>query len=342
MFWRKVHALAFAVYALGAWSGIAHAQGAPASESAPSPSASAPSAASAPAPSAAPAPAPSAAPAPEPAAAPAPAPAGAPAPAPAAAPALSAAPAPAPLVEAAVAPVPPTPPVSAPPTRGFVFNPKIGFVLSGSVDDKYSDSYSGATPAGLSPSPSTTSGDEKSGFNLGADFLAAVTPGVRLGAGLLWLPTLKASPKGGSDLGAGNQFVLGAIIEGVIPVGGPLSISLRGQGGPSMLLPGSDLSDQINSEKTYCQGSDTTLGKPNCNINDGPQLGWHIAGGGGFLIDLKGSLRLRFDFLAQYYWQSLWSYSDTHSPVSGRSAYTHDVSYSLSGTRFFLMGGIEM
>lgn len=51
-------------------------------------------------------------------------------------------------------------------------------------------------------------------------FLGGLPPAFRLGAGLPWVPTLKAKADGASsDEGAGNQFLLAAFLEGFISAG---------------------------------------------------------------------------------------------------------------------------
>lgn len=222
--------------------------------------------------------------------------------------------------------------------KGFIFYPKVGYVVTGSGDENTDDSYSGATTN--TPSPSSTSGDDKSGFALGADFLAGVTSTLRIGGGLLWLPSLKAKV-GDTELTGGNQLNLAAIIEPVIPASETVAIAIRGQGGLSLLIPGGDLSDAINQKKSECS-QDLAAGDPKCDVNGGPGLGWHLGGGGGVIVGVGGRTRLRFDLLAQYMNQSTWSYSHTHAASGGSGSYTHDVSYGISGTRLFLIAGIEI
>lgn len=257
-------------------------------------------------------------------------------------PAFAPAPQPSPYLGAPGAPPPGADRASGPRANpiladGFVLYPKLGFLLTGSGDYKYDDSYSGSTTD--KPSPSSKSVDDKSGFAIGADFLGSVTPNLRLGGGLLWVPSLKAKI-GDTERTAGNQFNVAGIVEPVFPISPTVALALRGQGGISFLIPGSDLGDEIDNKKKSCS-EDTAAGDPKCDVSGSLGLGWNAGGGGGAIVDVGSGVRLRLDLLMQYMSQGLWSYSHTHRVSGDSGTYTHDVSYSISGTRFWIFAGFE-
>jgi len=227
------------------------------------------------------------------------------------------------------------PPLFAP---GLIFHPQIGILLTGSGDYNYDDSYSGSTT--LTPSPKSTSGDDKSGVALGVELLGAVSPTVRLGGGILWVPSMKASIEG-TELKAGNQLMLAGIVEPVFPVSPTVGLAIRGQVGIGLLFAGGDLQNAIDDEKSSC-AKDLAAGDPKCDVNEGPSFGWNLGGGGGVIAAAGGRVRLRADLLVQYMSQGLWGYQHTHKGIVGSPEYTHTVDYSVSSTRFWLFAGVEL
>jgi hypothetical protein len=220
----------------------------------------------------------------------------------------------------------------------LVIHPMIGFLVTGKGDYKYDDSYSGSTTQ--TPAPTSSSSDEKSGFVLGADVLARVAPGIRAGGTILWVPSVQAST-GGRDVSAGHQVMIGGVVEPVFAASPTVALALRGQLGVGLLFPGGDLGNQIDAKKASCS-QDLAQGDPKCDVT-AFGFGWNLGAGGGVIASLgSGGLRLRSDLVVQYMSQGLWSYSHTHAASAGAPEYTHDVSYSVSGVRVWLLAGLEI
>lgn len=221
---------------------------------------------------------------------------------------------------------------------GLIVHPFLGVLVTGSGDYHYDDSYSGDS-GGLTPAPTTTSVDDASGFAAGVDVLGTVSPTVRVGGGLFWVPSMKATILG-QDQKAGNQVLLDAIVEPIVPVSPKVAFAFRGQVGLGLLFTGGDLQKGIDAEKTACN-QDLQDGDPKCDVSGSPTLGWNLGGGGG-VIGNTGRVRLRADVQMQYISQRLYKREHTHQAVAGvQGEYTHSETFSISGTRFWLLGGIE-
>lgn len=278
------------------------------------------------------APPPAAPPAPsaEPPAPPAPAPPPeAPAPAPAAPPPPAAAQPPAYAPPPSYAEYPP--PEQKPPAEraGLVGVLRFGLRIAGGGELSTDCSGSACTSFGSD----SVDFDDKSSMLLGGDLLYHLSPSFRLGAGVNYVPETAVEVDGASsddDIGSDLSSML--VAEGLFSASPTTEISLRAQAGLILLFPGGVLEDNIDQLKSICAGATTG----SCSVDDGPYPGFTFGGGPGVLFKLN-KVGLRLDLLFQ--WYSVKNLLRTEGQGTGGS---FDVSYSWTGTRVFLAGGLEL
>lgn len=278
-----------------------------------------------PAPSAEPAPSASAPPAASPAPVEPPAAAPAPAPAPAAPPAAQPLPPPTPA-EYPFAPPQPAP-APLPKRSGLVGVLRLGLLVGGSgeIQPECSGSCAGFDTE-------STDFDDTSSVALSADLLVHLSPELRLGAGLLYVPSTALEVDGArqeDDLGSDLSAML--VAEGVFDVGRTTAITLRGQAGLIALFPGGELEDGIDELKQICGSADGA-----CEVDDGPYAGLTLGGGPGLRFALE-KVALRLDLLFQ--WYRVENLLRTQGDGANGEL---DVSDTWTGTRFFLAGGLEL
>ncbi|MCB9584479.1 MAG: hypothetical protein H6718_03740 [Polyangiaceae bacterium] len=225
---------------------------------------------------------------------------------------------PAPYGNAAPATPPASPPgdqgaaeaTPAEPRHGLVPLLRVGYMVGGSGDLEEEGS-GGKTKLEY---------DDISSAVLEFDLLGHLSPGLRMGGGLIALPTSSVHLKGGSDYDVGSEGALVFIVEGVFDLSPKVALTLRGYAGFDVLNIGGDLKD---ARESICEDQD-------CSWDD--QYTGATAGLGlGLLIPLK-SVNLRADFMTQAY-----SVSGTFASVGSAKA-----DHTLSGSRSFLMAGLEL
>lgn len=174
--------------------------------------------------------------------------------------------------------------------------------------------------------------DEASSMALGGDLLFHLSPEFRLGAGLLYVSGTAVEVDGESrDTDFGSDLSLMAVAEGVFDVGPTTALTVRGQAGLFTLFPGGDLEDAIDQLKDVCNNATTG----SCDVDDGPYPGFTFGGGPGVRIALE-KIALRVDLLFQ--WYSVKNLMRVNGQgVNGEI----DISYTWSGQRYFLSGGLE-
>ncbi|MEZ4231503.1 MAG: hypothetical protein R3B89_20160 [Polyangiaceae bacterium] len=194
--------------------------------------------------------------------------------------------------------------------RGFVPLLRIGYSVGGAGEIE--DEYAGAT--------AKTSYDQVGGSLLEIDLLGHVSYGLRLGGGLMVLPSSEVDIKGGSEFELGTEAAVAFIAEGVFDLSSQLALTVRGFVGASVLSVGGDYKDYRDG---LCEDID-------CGWDD--QLSGATAGlGVGLLIPLKG-VNLRADLMTQGY-----AVSGTFLRAGGE-AWTA----TISGSRTLLMAGVEL
>ena len=118
--------------------------------------------------------------------------------------------------------------------------------------------------------------DEVSPALFGVDVLGHASPGLRLGAALWSVPYVSTKPpNSGSSAKTshlGWDSSLFGVLEGVVPLGASVALVLRAQVGPTLLVPGGDLSDALDAAAAKCNRSSDS-----CRVATGPFVG--ISGG---------------------------------------------------------------
>src|SRR5262249_32169849 len=105
----------------------------------------------------------------------------------------------------------------------------------------------------------------------------------------------------------------------------------RGELGATVLFPTGDLDTYLNTLKDACNTSNST----GCDSFGGPRPGFNAGLGFGALFAVSPSVRLRADLLAQFYVINLYT-GESPSGFGGSQ-----ISRSLTGSRFYLKGGVE-
>ena len=229
------------------------------------------------------------------------------------------------------APAPAPPPAEPPFERsGVVFVPRVGVLVAGT----------GETEENVECSPDTLCDsetekndfDDKSGFALEFDVLFHTGPSLRLGFGALLVPSVEWEwdEGGGADVESGTEVTPLFVIEGVF--GHKVAGLVRGFGGMNVLFPGGDAEDLIDDMEESCDGLPSGA---NCEVNSGPYLGFTVGVGGGVVGQVSDQVALRADLIGYYYRVSGPSQEISYD---GNEA-QYDSNYS--GTRFWLMGGLE-
>ena len=173
--------------------------------------------------------------------------------------------------------------------------------------------------------------DHKTAFMLGADFLFTVGSVVRLGPGLQIGTNMEVEPDGSSeDYEIGSDVSMNFVLEADFPVGDRVWIGPRGQVGGTILIPSGDMEDTLEENKEMCEDYDFD----NCDVFDGPHLGVNLGLGAGVIFAAGESVRLRADLMIQPYLIHMF----TWDPGNG---FDREVTHTISGTRTYIMGGIE-
>jgi hypothetical protein len=122
-------------------------------------------------------------------------------------------------------------------------------------------------------------------------------PQVRLGGGLLWVPSSYVKPDNGNRLEWGMELAPLAIAEGVF--GGKIAGTLRGFIGPALVFADGDLEELVDVMDRSC-GELGGAGL-SCSVDSGPFLGLTLGAGGGVLGRVNEQLAMRADLTLQYH-----------------------------------------
>lgn len=234
-------------------------------------------------------------------------------------------------------PPPATTPANARSERsGVVPVLRVGFMLTGSGEGEVEIDCS---PASLCANASSSGDyDDASTFMLEGDVLFHVTPTVRLGLGVMVVPSLEIEPEDESTSNeAGTELVPLAIVEGVF--GADVAASVRVFGGPEILIAGGDLEEGLQGAEASCtalEASAAAAGNTaSCNVSDDPFFGYTLGGGVGVVGQVDPAVALRADLTVQYVHLGL---ASTEQSIGSDRI---EASTSLSGTRLWLTAGLE-
>jgi hypothetical protein len=216
------------------------------------------------------------------------------------------------------------------PVQGFVFLPRLGFILTGSGEGEVD--CSGTACGGASGADNDV--DERSVFGLGGDVLYQMSPNLRLGLGLLLVPSTKFETEAENTESYGIDLSTSFVVEGIFPVSPTFALTVRGQVGPTLLFAGGDQSDAIAQLERQCSTAKAN-GATKCEVFDGPYLGYSFGLGGGVVFAASNRVRLRADLLYQRLSLPLLGY-DVEQPMGTTDARAH-----LSSGRLWLLPGVE-
>jgi hypothetical protein len=218
----------------------------------------------------------------------------------------------------------------APTRTGLVFAPRLGLTIGGAAHLGLECEETGDLSCGTF---GIRDHKEASGFGLAADALYGWIPELRLGAMLMWLPQAKGDA-GGEMRRLGTEVQLQAVAEGVFDLMARLAVTVRVQGGGSVLSPKGFIDDVVKEAQEDCETArDAGV---DCTVHDGPYFAPTWGGGAGILVQTKSAARLRLDFLFQS--QTFPIYEQKAASGAG----TVQANVTLDQSRFWLLGGFEI
>lgn len=213
---------------------------------------------------------------------------------------------------------------------GFVFAPRLGLTVGGATHLGIECEETGDLGCGTF---GIRDHKEASGFGIAADALYGLIPEFRLGAMLMWLPQAKGDA-GGEIRRLGTEVQLQAVAEGVFDLVDRLAVTVRVQGGGSVLAPSGFVDDVVKEAQDDCElARDAGV---DCTVHDGPSFAPVYGGGAGILVQTKGAARLRLDFLFET--QTLPLYEQKAASDGG----TVQANVTMDQSRFWLLGGFEI
>lgn len=240
---------------------------------------------------------------------------------------------------AAAAPPPEQPPAPPPPKEEassdqqnhpgkVVIGLHIGVKLAGG-----GDLTSTCTPTGEGCGETSVSVDDESPVTLAAEVLFHVTRGLRLGAGYWAVPYAAFKGENASEtFHFGSEHRLVGVVEGIAPLSQHVALAFRAQGGVTMLLADGDLVDLHDSGLARCQAVSANI---TCTSSDGPFFGGNYGVMAGLLVGKAA--RFRGDFALDFF-----SYKITSAEASAPGQVSGQLEEKVSGTRFFLLAGLEL
>jgi hypothetical protein len=126
-----------------------------------------------------------------------------------------------------------------------------------------------------------------------------VSPQLRLGADLAFLPSITVKPDEGDSASVGSELHFGAVVEVVVDVSPQVAMALRGGLGPALAFPGGDWADQLDSDVEACDSLVADGTATDCTVNEGPFIGGALNLGLGLLIPVATGTSLRVDLRYQ-------------------------------------------
>lgn len=213
---------------------------------------------------------------------------------------------------------------------GFVFAPRLGLTVGGATHLGLECEESGDLGCG---SFSVLDHKEASGFGISADALYGLIPELRLGGTLLWIPRAKGDAN--SEVRRlGTEVQLQAVAEGVFDLLDRLAVTVRVQGGGTVLKPTGFIDDVVKQAQDDCEmARDAGV---DCTVHDGPYFAPVFGGGAGILVQTKSAARVRLDFLFQT--QTMPIYEQKATSDGG----TVEATVTMDQSRFWLLGGFEI
>ncbi|MBN1606603.1 MAG: hypothetical protein JW940_08205 [Polyangiaceae bacterium] len=212
--------------------------------------------------------------------------------------------------------------------------PQVGVLLggAGSLVMDPSCTGTGCSDSGLG-SNETVKYDDRSRLALELDVLDHLGPKLRLGGGLMIVPSNSFEADTSTrKTKNGAEFTPLVIVEGVF--GDKIAGALRGFVGLPILVPAADLDDVVESLEATCD--EVKAAGASCSTGSGPFLGYTLGAGVGVMGQIGEGVALRGDLALQY--QSIWGPS-MEASGGGTKA---EVTTTLSTTRVWLMAGLEL
>lgn len=176
---------------------------------------------------------------------------------------------------------------------------------------------------------SGTSYEENDSQMLQADFLWHTGPKLRLGFGASYVRPRETVD--GTKFALGTEIGLFGVMEGVFPTSDSFALTLRGQVGALLLIPGEDLSKAHEAQRRSCRESDLDQ----CNTFVGPFVGRTTAVGFGGRF-AAGPVGVRLDTALELYSVQVNRFEATSDGASAAISTKH------TGLRSWLLGGIEL
>ena len=145
---------------------------------------------------------------------------------------------------------------------------------------------------------------------------------LRVGGGLLLVPTVEVEFDSGADSDAGLETDLLGVAELLFPFNAQFAGFVRATFGLGILFAGGDLGDALD---------DACNNRNNCEVSGSPIISPVFGGGFGGAYKINPDLAVRAEFMWQHY-----SYTSIKIEQGNN---TQEV--SVSGDRFMLLGGVE-
>lgn len=214
------------------------------------------------------------------------------------------------------------------PPGTFVFQAHVGFeaIGTGHAEDSCTSTTEGECRGTIN-----TDFDDRTPIALALEGLLHAAPGVRLGLGY-WLLPYSGFRASGTKFHVGHEHALNAIIEGLVPLRPRLALSLRVHAGARMLISGGDLAQSQDAFLASC--SDLAI-DTHCEASKGPFFGGTFGTMAGIIIGSE--VRGRVDLALERHFEDAGDRT-----TSNRFSSSTTFNSTLYGTRFWLLGGIEL
>jgi hypothetical protein len=236
-------------------------------------------------------------------------------------------------------PGPAEPPAPEAKIKVFSFVPRVGLQLGGGGTFKQGCDGNACTLAGVD----TVSTDYslETAFAIGADFLFKVHDLVRIGPGIFHTFTTKATPSGQASQETGSFTELNFVGEVTPRVSPIVWLIPRLQVGMAMFNASGPFGDLLTAQKNQCStdAADASAAGGSitgCDSFGNPHVGYDIGAGFGAMFAVGPTIRLRTDFLYEYYSVGV----GEESASAGSDSLT--LNWRLSGSRYFLLAGMEI
>ncbi len=210
--------------------------------------------------------------------------------------------------------------------------PRLGFLLRGNSGFDEVCSASG----GLRCEPEAgLDQDDESAVALQLDILARLSRGVRVGAGLAWIPAV-AFDAVGTRRRLGTELDGLVILEGAVPLSNQTALVGRAHGGPLLLISGTSLDAEVEEARRDCDA--IVSSEIQCKVNDGPYVGFTYGAGVGpmFRFGQEPGVNVRTELVFQRY------QVDTVGQKARGDVGKVNAATELVGNRFWLALAVEL